>query len=483
MRPIQLRVRSEISFPHDLPAEVAKEIKAKFTYKNPLKTRLIRMGKWAGNVEPEIKNWSLRNGVLYVPRGGTEKVRTALAKFGLRPAWSDERVDHGEIEWSIGPNAAPMEVRDYQEIAIEQLLRRENALYRAATGSGKTESILELIRRLSRPSLVVVWEKSLVKQWVDRACLRWGWDPEDVGIIGGGEYRIRQFTVAMQQSLYRKPEVASKFSLVCYDECSRVPAKTFRAMSAHLPGRWRYGVSADEKRKDGLESLTFDLFGDAAAETKKEWLIESGQLCDVDIVLVPTGWKYPPLTELETRMIELHGEVPSDVRAEFLSSKWAEIVNAVSADPERSELVARMAVEHAARGEFVIVFVERVDHARDLFSRITARGETCGLMIGGVESSEVFDVSLRLLKAGKIRVVVGTQKVYQGLDVPRLSVGICAAVTAGNQQVVEQQIGRLRRRSPGKERGTLYYLWDSEVFLSHERNLRRWYKGRVSISR
>jgi hypothetical protein len=41
--------------------------------------------------------------------------------------------------------------------------------------------------------------------------------------------------------------------------------------------------------------------------------------------------------------------------------------------------------------------------------------------------------------------------------------------------------GRCCRKSPGKERGTLYVLWDREVFPYMPSTLEKWNGGNVSV--
>lgn len=444
-------------------------LRAEFTYANPEHAKRERLGFYAGHLPRFIEAYAATDELLTLPRGGRAKVEKILGAEHVD--WIDRRQTCDPVVFEPGRKARKLEFRPDQEALVEAIVRKETCLIRAATGSGKTEVVIEAIRRIGQPALVVVWTSALLKQWIARVCERWGWKESEIGVVGDGKYRVRDITIAMQQSLVKHPEILDRFGVFVGDEVQRWGARSFRELAGQIPARWRIGVSADERRKDRLDALIHDAFGDVAAEVTREELIARGSLCDVEIVVVPT----------DVRVQEIEDALPSE-RGALVGKLWTRILDTLTNVPERNAQIAALAAAEAKKGRSVLVFSDRVNHVREISRRVVFdNDEPCGIFLGGAENREVFGETRERLDAGRLRVAVGTSCVYQGLDIPRLEVGIVATPTGSNRQLLEQQIGRLRRKFPGKTKGLLFYFWDSNVFPTHIRNLRQWYPGSVRV--
>ncbi len=454
----------------DLDDDLLEALKATFTYKNPEHQKKVRLGLWAGGVPKVIETYEEDDDWLRLPRGGTDKVRRILKEAGRwPPRIYDERLELKPVDFKIYPNADAVILRPDQERLVSAALEKENCLLLAAAGVGKTEIGLELIRQIRQPAIVIVWTSSLMKQWIERIQSRWGWPLGEIGVWSGSKKRLCRITVAMQQSLWKSAdEVAKYFGVVLADEVSRFAARTFREVISQFPARYRIGLSEDERRKDRLEVIVHDAFGQVAAEVTRKEAVAAGNLCEVEIVLVPTEFRFP--------MVE---NAPRTERGQIVGQLWGSILDAQALDEERNALIARIVGDSVRAGKSTLVFVERVEsvpHARILASRIsTTQGIPCGLMVGGVENRDAFDETKKRLQEGGLRCAVGSKAVYMGEDIPRLEVGVIATPTANNKQMFSQQVGRIRRMFEGKTRGTVYYIFDHHVFPAHLQNLRRWY--------
>ena len=470
---IRAVVRAGLEFSRaELGAELEQRLADEFTYRNPQKAKLRRLGKWTGHVPESIEHFERDDVRLVLPRGGAARVEKIVARFGRELLYLDRRLDLPRADFSLGPNARPVELRPSQLEMVEAAVARETAVIRAATGSGKTEAALEIVRRLSRPALVVVWTSGLVTQWVDRISARFGWPKSRIGVVGGGVSRFGDVTVALQQAIYKRPEeIAERFAVVVMDECQRASAATYRSLISRLPARYRIAFSADERRKDGLEWLIWDNFGPVAAEVSRKELVRAGALCEVDVVLVPTGLR-----------VDFLERADPELRSVVLSQRYTDVSAIVAGDAARNALAARIAAREARAGRSTIVFCNRIADGQvyDLARRIAIdEGVRCGTMVGGPAARAEYEETKRRLISGELRCAVASSAAYQGEDIPRLEVGVVVTPTAGNRQLFEQQVGRLRRTSPGKTRGTIYVLWDEHVFRSHRENLVDWYGSRL----
>lgn len=474
MSDIDIRIDRGLRFRlSDLSKRELRALLARFEYPNPIRARLQRMGKYVGHLEKQIKHYELTDDELILPRGGGEKVDAWAAEVGRDPWWIDDRTTVDPFVFEPTAKAQPIELRDDQLRLIDAFLERENALIRAAPGAGKSEVVIETIRRLQQPTLIIVWSKGLLDQWVNRIAARWGWPKTDIGIVGNSKRRVRPLTIAMQQTLDRPgvaEELADEFGFVVVDEVQRASSRTLRESVRKFSARWRLGVSADERRKDKLDVLITDNFGAVVAEVKRGELIARGDLCEVDIIMVST--------DVVSEILEA---TPTDDRSLVLQQRYGEIIGEIIDSDRRVEQIASIAIREIERGESVLIFSDRVEYARRISRRIVERGHRCGLMIGGADNRQAFRESAEKIQAGTLRCAVGTSAVYQGIDIPRLSVGIVATPTASNAQLIEQQVGRVRRKYPGKLRGRVYYIWDEQIFPRHRELLTRVY-GRKLVS-
>lgn len=458
MKPIKVEVTSRLVVDaRELEPEALDAIRQVATHQNPQHFKLKAMG-YAAHQEPRtIKTWKGGPGWISLPRGLLSKLREILSEHGCTPQFTDNRTDPNPI-------AMPkhrVKLYDYQHEAAEAALARENCLIRAPTGSGKTTIAMALIGRVRVPSLVVVWNTALREQWEERVCKEFGLRPSDLGIIQGGKVRLRPITLAMQQSMVRLEEddrraICSYFGAVVFDEVHRAAAKTFTEVVDWLPSRYRFGMSADEQRKDGKEFLIYDMFGRVAFEVSRNLLELRNFVLDVELRLHPTG------SDLEWYRDQ---EVPYD-----------RLIAALEQDEARNQLAADIAADEVRAGHQTVVFSQRREHCQRLAAALVERGLQPGLMLGGPESQAELQSSIARLKSGELRIAVGTiQAVGTGIDLPAISRGVLTTPIASNRQLFGQLRGRLCRTAPGKKDAVLHYLYDERAFGQQAiRNLDRW---------
>lgn len=440
-----------------LPDGLDVELVAAFTHPNPELAKKCAMGFYTGGIPATLTTAVVERSEISLPRGGTGRVRQVLADRGLRARFVDQRlylppVDFPELRLTLRP---------YQAEAVAAMAQRENCLLRAPTGSGKSVAAMGLIAMLRQPTLVVLWSSNLMRQWREWVVRDFGMRERDIGLIRGSTMRVRPLTLAMQQTLWTRGVVESirdSFGLVLCDEVQRFASRTCRDVIDAFPARYRFGISADETRKDRLDWITTDMFGSPAADIPMAELIDNGTIHDVEVRVVPT-----------------------DFRADWygangpMSFDFNRLLAEMTSDEDRNALIAGIALEEARVGEPVLVFTHRVEHARVLADEVFAAEMPCGLLIGGAENSVRFEEDRSALLGGKLRMAVGTvQAIGQGLDLPSVSRGVVATPIAGNKQMFGQVRGRVCRRAEGKDDAVLYYLLDRAIYGRHLRNLVAW---------
>lgn len=465
----RLRLRPES--PEDrIGADEEQRLREPFQHKNPRYWKRVR-GSGAKKKRPfgipRTVDTSRRedDGSLSFPRGGMARLRAALTELGVSWRTVDERVEgtaRTELTHRLPPGT---QLYRHQLEAIARMLKGENTLLRAPTSAGKSTIGVALAARIGLATLVLVDTMGLVGQWRERARDELGLDDETIGQIGDGVCELRPFTVGLPASVLAKlrdpkwgPAIRGYFGAVVGDEIQIAASDTMYEVVDQLPARHRHGISADERRGDEMEFLTRDLFGDEPVyEIDREDLVSLGIVCDVEILVVPTGFEAP-------WYVASSGDLA-----------FGRLLEQMVSDRRRTEIALDLAKAEADRGERVLIFSHRVEHCYEMGRYFVEQRVPSGYLLGGKKNRVEFDLSLAALRSGEKRVGIGTYKsIGKGTDLPYVTVGVATTPIAGNPMFLNQVRGRIARKPRGKTRASLYVLYDFAVFgTDHLRKLAR----------
>lgn len=431
-----------------------------YEHKNPDYWKAKRFG-FRKRVPKVLATWRAEPGGYSVPRGGMGTVRSFLKRLGDPFVVEDRRTLGDDTLGAIPPHRRRL--WPHQEHLVEVAVARQNALFRSAAASGKTSAALAFASRIGLPTLVVVHNRNLFDQWIDRCVEELGVPRSWVGIIQGARRRLGPITIGMQQTLAGcAAEVAPAFGCVIVDEVQRAASRTFIDVVDHMTAKYRLGVSDDERRSDGKEFLIRDMFGEVAGEADHDELVDAGYVMDVSIRVVPTAFRADWYVGLEDAKRALAFDA---------------LLAVMTTDPERNAIALRCVADERANGNQVIVFTHRVEHALDLDRTLCAAGLPSGFVVG--EHKAESDETLRRFRDGRASVICGTyQALGTGVDLPKVSRGVFAtpiANSAKGRSQFKQYRGRFARTATGKGDAVIYYLWDVEVFgTAPLRHLCRW---------
>ncbi len=468
--PLPLVIDNRVRVPIDgLPDDVVAALRATCEHDNPAFHKLARMGVPTWGEKRVVRTWQHHRTetgeYLSFPRGALARVRAALEEAG--EDW--EEVDERQPGLPADIPDHKVELYPFQEKLVQAGMARENCILKAATGSGKTSAALALIGRLKLPTVVLVHNRGLHEQWVTRAQKELGVRPKDLGKIGGGTWRVGELTIAMHATLSqafgrgdpRALKLAEDTGALFFDEVHLASAKSYFASVDPFRARYRIGISADHRRRDGKEFLTLDLFGAVAAEAGREQLIDAGFVLDVEVRVVGTRFEADWYEGFATG---------SESRGDY-----GRLLAEMGADEARTQQAVDAALAEVAAGEQVLVMCHRRDLCRLIDQKLVAHGVKTGFLVG--DAPQEFDATVKALASGRVRVAVGTyQAVGTGIDLPRVGVGVCVTPVAANEQNFNQVRGRLCRTAQDKNFARLYYLLDRGLPFAekHLRNLRRW---------
>ncbi len=434
----------------DAPAELLDQFIADNTFRNPeyasTKRRLELRGREKGagyarwverwlkeNVEEDVTLWIQTNPFeVSLPRGYLPAV---IAK--AREAKIEFEIDDRTVCPAVGYPEAPGRLDSFQQEALSELLRYPSGVLQAPTGSGKTAIMLAAIHKLRTTGLITVHTEELLKQTRDRCEQFLG---IKAGIIQGSKWKLEPVTVAMSQTLDRRDltQLKELFGCVFVDECHHAPAATWSRILNQLPSRYRYGVSATPKRKDGFTFLIWRLIGSITAKIGVQAAVDANRIIRPDIEIVPTPWHY----HLQN------------------TDQWPLMLNAMCADPERNAFLVDQIRRRLDAGRSILVLTDRVFHAKTLGELMPPCLHTV-VLVGEMSTAER-ELAMARIRTGAAITIATLSLMGEGIDVPGWDTVFLATPIAGGGRTL-QAIGRCMRAREGKDRALVVDFVDHMV--------------------
>jgi superfamily II DNA or RNA helicase len=398
--------------------------------------------------------------------------------------YEDAARDYGHTPWPLRLERTPF---PHQTEAVEAWWGQGGrGVVVLPTGTGKTFMAILAIAKAERPALVVTPTIDLLNQWYGELSLAFG---VPIGLMGGGHHDLQPITVTTYDSAYIYVEKwGNRFGLVVFDECHHLPGPTTQVAAVASIAPFRLGLTATPERADGLHDLYPELVGPIVyrREIKQlagDFLAEfTTQRLFVDLSADELE-RYNQCREqyrcfLFDRGISLAS--PSGLqrfiqescrstegRQAFLA--FREQRRLAQAAPAKIDLLAQLLEKH--RGERTLIFT--ADNAT--VYRI-ARQFLVPAITHQTKTKER-RLILQRFHSGEYTVLVTSQVLNEGVDVPAARVGIVLSGTGSVREHV-QRLGRLLRKFEGKQ-AVLYEVvarGTAEEFTSERRRQHHAYR-------
>ncbi len=448
-----------------LSREVFGALRDEFTHENTHREALRRMGVPHWGEPSVIRTYVIdkATGAIDFPRGGLTRVLLLLQNHGIDVEVSDDRAPGIDVELP----KSMRELYPHQREIVRAGLEWEQCLFRAPQAAGKTSALIALAAETGLSTLVVVHSNALADQWRKRLVADLGLRPKQIGAVGGGKLDLRPVTVGIHMSVKKaakREEFRRYFGCVVGDEQHLIPAASYYAAIDQMPARYRFAASADTKRKDGKEFLLRDLFGEVAVDVDRNELVDTGRIVDVELRIVPTGFRAPWYGLSESSGDDRHVDM-------------TRLVTEMAANHARNEIIVDATEGEAASGEQVLVMAHLREHVMRLGQMLSARGFAVGYLLGGKDSRAEFNRTIEGIESGRVRIGVGTYKALgTGVDLPSIGAVVAATPITSNKQFFGQVRGRAARPTAGKSSARMFVVFDPHVFPAHAKKLAGWAK-------
>jgi len=432
---------------------------------------------------PDAEHLQRLPGVRFDQRSGSHRAEARCYRAIVeqlrreKTPYQDEARDYQPTPW---PLVIDREAFPHQTEALDAWWKQgARSVVVLPTGTGKTHLAILAIHKAGRPTLVVTPTIDLMNQWYDELTQGFA---VPIGLLGGGYYDLQPLTVTTYDSAHLYVERwGNRYGLVIFDECHHLPGPSYMNAAIGCIAPFRLGLTATPERADGLDSLLPDLVGPMIyrREIKQlagEFLAEyQTQRCYVDLSEAEKQ-RYQQARDqyrhfVEERGISMGGPAgwqrflqetyrSPEGRAAFLA--YREQKKIAQAAPAKLRELERLLEHH--RGDRILIFT--ADNAtvyqiarRFLVPAITHQTKTKerrALLMG--------------FSSGSYPIIVTSQVLNEGVNVPEANVGIILSGTGSVREHV-QRLGRLLRKL-GDKQAILYEMitrGTAEEFTSERR--------------
>lgn len=432
---------------------LAKGINKKFSYE-------LKNAFWMKKRNPyavtTINFWNQNKRIL--PIGFLDCITKTLQDYAdykkksLKLVINDKRVFDKTIVEMPDKFVNGVELRDYQNEAVNKFLEKKIGMLELATGSGKTEIAIECIRKIGFKTLFVVNKIELLKQTKKRVEDSLG---IEVGQIGQGINDIKDITIVTIQTLIKDFSKYSNYlqsvRFCIFDETHAASSKSYQRLSNHLINtEYRLGLSATCFRTDGEEMRMSAVVGDILHNLNSKTLIENGWLVKPSIIFIKNYIDKNIVDEIEQNCLTGLINETSNYHNFYKGFISENII--------RNNYISNIVGKN--RGKKILILTKLVSHGETLNKQLIGSKFIYGNTTKE-ERNKIFDD----FKNNKIKVLVGSIQICgEGLDIPNLDIVINASGNRGDIKTI-QVLGRVLRLFEGKINAKYFDFIDEHYFF------------------
>ena len=452
---MRIRVSNELVV-EEPTTELTKWCEKNLIIQNPEYTKKARMGFSVYGVPKRISLYEIRGQTLVLPYG---TLQTLPLDIVLDAEVVNEFAEAVQVEYE-----GQVPLYDYQEEAVDALVKAKGGILQSLPGSGKTQMGIALAKRFGVRTLWLCHTLDLINQSRDRAKLYYS---EDImGTISEGKVSLGTgITFATVQTMCKLNLTAYKdyWDLIIVDEVHRVSGSPttmtqYRKVLSNLSARHKYGLSATVHRADGLIQATYALIGGIAYKVPDEAVAD--KIERASIRPVGTG------VEISRKALNTDGTV-----------NRAKLISYLTENESRNEIILAC----VEKDKSSLILSERLDHLRTLMQGLPPDMAKEAVMVDGKMTSKKGKLerekALDEMRKGNKKYLFATyQLAKEGLDIPRLE-RLYLTTPQSDYAVITQSVGRISRTFPGKSDPIAY------DFVDNIGQLVKSYKKRCTIYR
>lgn len=403
---------------------------------NPEYENKKRMGKWIGNTPKKLYLFEEKGDALVLPFGCIDDIGKLLIKDEYTTTFAENEpiTMQGNIN-----------LFDYQEVALQKMLKAKNGVLISPAGSGKTQIGISLIKSLGKKALWVTHTNDLLRQSLDRAK---DYFDGDFGVIAAGKVSIgADITFATVQTLSNLDltQYQDEWDVIIADEVHHLAGTPtmvmmFYKIFSHLRARYKYGITATLHRADGLERCVTATIGNVI------YTVPDSSV--KDRIVKPAVKKISTGVPMSLAILDTDGTLKYNELLKYLighKDRIKIIVDVLKGNPNNSNLILSA----------------RVAHLKEMMEMLDSDD---AVMIDGSMTTKKAKIArqqaIEDMRTGKKKYLFATYSLAkEGLDIPRLN-RLYLTTPQKDKAVVIQSVGRISRVFDGKEHPLCYDFVD-----------------------
>lgn len=438
------------------PYDLEEELKSRFTFLNPeyqdlckrrrlpaderpdfhINTKEKINGKWTTRkVSKFVYYWDYDVSDLILPRGAFHVVQKMFARYKKKYKIIDKRILHdpidvpflGELDDSKGQN----HFLDY---------KAKNGILQAGTGTGKTVMAMYYISKIRQPTIIVVDTNELLEQWKNRINQFLGIHDYTIGHIGGGRCNTEPITVALVQTLKKRPDLLQDFGMLIVDECHVATTQSYGMVINEFQGRYVMGLSATPRRKDGYTRVMFWLLG------KIHLVIDQNKV-----------------EKLPAKAVFVISKYKGDIS---FQRQYAKAQAAMVRDSDRNQLIVDNIIKQQNIFGIHLILSRSSQHLEELIQMMPDHFQLISELLVGKVSKKERKIIVEKAMKNNLKFLFATDKLIgKGFDEELLSV-LHLTTPIGDPDFLQQACGRVTRIPKTKEikeqkkKAYIFYYFD-----------------------
>lgn len=360
-----------------------------------------------------------------------------------------------------------IEQREYQERVLDVCLKKKGGIVQAATGSGKSIMITELIANTNVKTMVYVIGIDLLYQMHETFEHMLG---TKVGIIGDGKAEVRKINVCTvwtaanalgnkytpfddeDRSKTEKIDDKNKAKIIkairtsemtIYDECQMLAAKTLQLINHNsLAADYKFGFSGTPYRDDNADLLLEAVCGNIISEVTASELIKTGYLVKPTIHFVSVPEHSPQLT----------GNYSSIYRQYIVENEV------------RNDKIIKSVDKLIEKGRKILILVKNIKHGQILLDALLKKGLDVYFVRGNIKSEDRNYIRQAFID-DEIDLIIASVVYDQGVNLPNLDALVLAGSGKSTGRTL-QRLGRVIRAHPGKKDAIVIDFLDNAKYLA-----------------
>lgn len=448
------------------PSRTIKQYCAdELTLDNPEYAAKQRRGLWLGNTPKTLRLFNVVNPFTYeLPVGCLSDVlRLSEGEKSLKVEDVRREVPCGEYTTSI-------QLRDYQQYAVDAIVEHKTGVIEMFAGSGKTQVGLFAAYITGQKTLWMTHTIDLLEQAKERATQ---YSPDvKVSTITDGKCDLSgDIVFATVQTLHNMldPSRVNKyeFGMIIVDECHRISINAesmtmFKRCCDYFSAPYKIGLTATLHRADtltrGITATIGDPIFQIQRDTKRdEFVVISG---GKDVHHMPIGDFQVPV-----HIYRIHTGYNVKDKPEVYDLDgvidYTKLISTMAQDPYRNHGIIQL-LNEIPKEAYTLVLSLRLSQMQTLYDGVNVEEK---VMLTGSTKKSPRKQYLDMMRSGQAHMMFATYNLAkEGLDIPRLQY-LVLAMPCKDYAVVVQSLGRVQRIFEGKDIGYVYDLVDDVGIL------------------